>query len=216
LHMVIRTILVAVRPATAQPDLAALGGGSGLEPTAQARLVALNLPDTGVPAVEIARCAEREHADLIVLPREPQDVVEGTVRRVRVPCLIVPPGQTAFGRVLTAVDASPDSGEITEAALAIGRLVGGAVTVLHVEQPALVAVGRGNDRPAWAAPAVACRVIVRQGDPVAEILRTVCEEGFDLLVHGHHRGGPRCGHETGSIAARLLRRAPCAVLTVPI
>ncbi|HEU5260578.1 MAG TPA: universal stress protein [Gemmatimonadales bacterium] len=214
--MVIRTILVAVRPGAPQPDLAALGAVSGPGPGAQARLVAFDLPDGGVPAVEIARSAEREDADLIVLPREPHDIVDGTVRRARVPCLIVPPGQTAFGRVLAAVDASPDSREITEAALAIGRLVGGAVTALHVEQPALVAAGRGSDRPAWAAPAVACRVMVRQGDPVAEILRTVREDGFDLLVHGHHRGGPRWGHETGSIAARLLRRAPCAVLTVPI
>jgi len=38
----------------------------------------------------------------------------------------------------------------------------------------------------------------------------------DLLVFGHHRGGPVSTHATSGVAARLLQRAPCAVLTVPI
>src|SRR2546428_599885 len=74
--------------------------------------------------------------------------------------------------------------------------------------------GRGATAPA---PLVSAEpVIVREGDPVAEILNVVRDVGIELLVFGHHRGGPSNGQETGSVAARLLARAPCAVLTVPI
>jgi len=58
--------------------------------------------------------------------------------------------------------------------------------------------------------------MVCQGKPVSEILRVAREAAADLLVLGHHRGGPVSPHATSGVAARLLQRAPCAVLTVPI
>jgi len=211
-----RKILVVAKPTP--PDMGALHAAARLASAAGAGLVTLDPTGNGVPAVEIARAAEREAADLIIIEREPLEVVEGAVRRARVPCLVVPREEPTFRRILAAVDGGPDSAEILSLAAAIGELFGGDVTSVHVEpcapvQSATRSWAWGADR---AAVATAGTLLVRSGDPVAEIVKLVHEEGIDLLVHGHHRCGPANGHETGSVAARLLRRAPCAVLTVPI
>ncbi len=188
---------------------------------------------TGVPAVEIARWSETEGADLVVLGCEPRvragrldcgATVEGTVRRARVPCLIAPAGAAGCRRIMAAVDGGPDSHDVLDAALTLGRLWDAAVRALHVAQPALagaVATAGSHGPPDRRADplhglAATGELIVRQGDPVAEVLRAVREDAVDLLVLGHHRGGPADAHGTGSIAARLLARAPCAVLTIPI
>ncbi len=171
--------------------------------------------------------------------------IEGTVRRARVPCLIAAAGQDPLcGRILAAVAAGPDSVDVLEAAFAIGRSCGNKVLALHVERAVTisgvapsraesmrhsealagaVAAAWGHDTTVLASTpgealeaAEACDLMVRQGDPVAEILRAVREERAELLVHGYHRGVHVNGHETSCIAARLLQRAPCAVLTVPI
>src|SRR3989442_1476543 len=91
-----------------------------------------------------------------------------------------------------------------------------AATRLATAALARLAVPGASGGPAPATLVSAEPVIVREGDPVAEILNVVRNVGIELLVFGHHRGGPSNGQETGSVAARLLARAPCAVLTVPI
>lgn len=52
------------------------------------------------------------------------------------------------------------------------------------------------------------------GHPVAEILRHAGEQNVDLIVMGTHGRGA-IGHMVmGSVAERVVRRAPCPVLTV--
>ncbi len=52
------------------------------------------------------------------------------------------------------------------------------------------------------------------GHPVAEIHRYATEHGIGLIVMGTHGRGP-LGHVVmGSVAERLVRKAPCPVLTV--
>jgi nucleotide-binding universal stress UspA family protein len=52
------------------------------------------------------------------------------------------------------------------------------------------------------------------GSPFLEILRYASEESVDLIVIGTHGRGP-IGHMLlGSVAERVVRRAPCPVLTV--
>jgi nucleotide-binding universal stress UspA family protein len=212
----LRKMLVAMHPAWS--DDCAQRAATQLAGDAQAKLVGLTIPVHGLPAIEIVHAAEREQADLIVLPRSPRDLVEGTVLRARVPCLIVPPGHTTFRRTLAAVDAGPNAAEILEVAAAVGALLGSEVEAIHVERgvPVRTTTRSSALSPNGVAVAAAVETIVRHGDPVVEILSAVREEGIDLLVLGRHRGGPLNGHETGSIAPRLLARAPCAVLTVPI
>ena len=52
------------------------------------------------------------------------------------------------------------------------------------------------------------------GHPVMEILRYAKENAIDLIVMGTHGRGP-LGHVVlGSVAERVVRKAPCPVLTV--
>jgi len=239
----LRNILVAVKPGAV--DSHPLQSAMALATRARARVTVLSVADSrrsrggteaslpqgvplhtavGIPAIEIAREAESRGADLIVLGRERPtqvdlrhggDTVEGTVRRARVPCVLLPRGHQEFGRVLAAVDGGPDSGEVIAAALLVGRLFDAAVRAVQVEAPVLAGVGAStglHELPS----ALGDETIVCQGDPVSEILRVVREGDFDLLVFGHHRGGPVSAHATSGVAARLLQRAPGAVLTVPI
>lgn len=177
----------------------------------------------GAPSIEIARAAETEHADLIVLgrrhasrpERQPAGhATDGTLQRARVPCLIVPFGQRTWRRVLVV---SHGAGAILEQAFAFADLFVSEVTVLEVE-PHLALAGEGPaeslGRKAFALWARmpgtgAFDVISREGDPATEILRVAREELADLLVIG-------CSESPVEETARIVEGAPCAVLTVPL
>lgn len=244
----LRHLLVGVKPGS--PNSHPLSVAMGLAARAQARVTALSvadpatpppaapldLPDcvvwrsaVGIPAIEIAREAELGGADLVVLgrqlpaerpPRDGRDTVEGTVRRARVPCLLVPPREPRLRRVMAAADRGPDTDRVIAAARLVARLLGAAIYLIRVEEPVGAAMGATGWSPAappsandWTAEG---DTIQCQGDPVAEILRVVRADAVDLLVFGHHRGGPISAHATSGVAARLLQRAPCAVMTVPV
>lgn len=240
--MELQRILVAVKPAS--PDAHVLRFAAQLAVKTRARATAVSVTDAsapptsaapdhlngmplltvaGIPAIEIARLAESTRADLIVLGRDlpagraTRDcgaAVEGTVRRARVPCLLVPPGVRPFRRLLVAVDGGPDSGDVIAAAHRLARAYNAAVQLVQVEEPVAAGVGARtgmDDGPAATHDALVCR-----GDPVSEILRVARDQAADLLVLGHHRGGPVSPHATSGVASRLVQRVPCAVLTVPI
>lgn len=196
----------------------------------------------GLPAVELVRWAEREQAEILVLGREPGGRLErcvagstiaGTLRRARVPCLVVPwgaPGRCS--RILAAVDASPAATEVLQAAQTLSALCGGELLAIHVQRQAVAqsaAAARDADRvaaaveTAWSAasahrvPAAAAvsPLVLGQGEVIPEILRVVRDERADVIVVGHHRGElitPECP----AVASRLLQRAEYAVLAVPI
>src|SRR2546427_12917329 len=129
--MRLRKILAAVEADAS--DASALCAATRLATAALARLAVPGASPGGVPAHEIAPAAEREGADMIVLPRDPRDTLEGTVRRARVPCLVVPPGGAGFGTILAAIDGGPDSADVSDAATTIGELLGGKVITVRVD-----------------------------------------------------------------------------------
>jgi universal stress protein A len=55
---------------------------------------------------------------------------------------------------------------------------------------------------------------VALGEPAAEIVGLAGELGADLIVIGHHGGDALARLLTGSIAAKVVREAPCPVLVV--
>ncbi len=56
--------------------------------------------------------------------------------------------------------------------------------------------------------------VVRPGNPAAEVVRYAEEHGVDLIVMGTHGRG-LVGHMVmGSVAEKVVRTAPCPVLTV--
>jgi nucleotide-binding universal stress UspA family protein len=52
------------------------------------------------------------------------------------------------------------------------------------------------------------------GHPVMEILRYANDNGIHLIVMGTHGRGPLGHMVLGSVAERVVRKAPCPVLTV--
>jgi nucleotide-binding universal stress UspA family protein len=187
----------------------------------------------GWPSVEIARCAGEIGADLIVLGKgeevsrgATENVTTATMRRSRVPVLVAPAQHRTYRRVLACVDDSPHAVEVLEVAHAAAEGFGAHLAALHVEpaesgvlssaerRPWLRYIEQGGNGGAVMAP---CETIVRQGDVTAEILAECQAEDAELLVFGYRRGmnyGDPGAVTT--VAARLLRRASCALLAVPV
>jgi len=61
-------------------------------------------------------------------------------------------------------------------------------------------------------PRVTC--VTRVGHPFVEILEYAGEAQVDLIVMGTHGRGPVAHMLLGSVAERVVRKAPCPVLTV--
>lgn len=57
---------------------------------------------------------------------------------------------------------------------------------------------------------------LREGQPSSEIPRVAQEEGCDLIVMGTHGRSGVAHLLLGSVAERVMRKAPCAVLVVPM
>jgi nucleotide-binding universal stress UspA family protein len=70
----------------------------------------------------------------------------------------------------------------------------------------------------WAGEAkkreITVRVVMRRGSPSTEIVALASEEHADLLVIGTHGRGGVSRALLGSVADRVIRTAPCPVLTV--
>jgi nucleotide-binding universal stress UspA family protein len=58
------------------------------------------------------------------------------------------------------------------------------------------------------------RVMLPLGSPYAEIVRVATEENADLIIVGTHGRGVLAHLLLGSVAERVVRMAPCPVLTV--
>ena len=67
--------------------------------------------------------------------------------------------------------------------------------------------------PSWAAGKTIHRA-VRQGPPYLEIIRYAQETNIDLIVLGTHGRGGLAHMLLGSVAEKVVRKAPCPVLTV--
>ena len=192
----------------------------------------------GVPSVEICRFAEEQDAYLVVLGRKQHperirlllgDTTDGVARRSRVPALFVPHTGTGLRRMLVALDGSERAMQVLERACDFARAVGAVLHVITVEGTCECEPGRKEPPLARSAalqnrvsstlsrehlPDVA--VTIRRGRITDEVLKEVEAGGYDVLVIGHHRGGPGWLVQSGSTAQQLGHAAPCAVLTVPL
>ncbi len=80
-------------------------------------------------------------------------------------------------------------------------------------QAAAIASLQNTLDPQWGQP-TALEIAVRWGDPVQAIVAYAREKAIDLIVLATH-GRTGLGHVLlGSVAERIVREAPCAVLTV--
>ncbi len=58
------------------------------------------------------------------------------------------------------------------------------------------------------------QLVLKTGTPFVEIVRYARENDIDLIVIGTHGRGPIAHILLGSVADRVVRKAPCPVLTV--
>ncbi|HSE93925.1 MAG TPA: universal stress protein [Methylomirabilota bacterium] len=141
-----------------------------------------------------------------------------------------------FARILVPTDFSAPSEEAWKTACRLGRVLGAELILVHVfvEPPLysegpfsgervreVYAAGRAwveKTLEEWAAGAraegLAARVLVRVGVPHREILALAAYERADLLVVGTHGRGGVERALIGSVADRVIRLAPCPVLSV--
>lgn len=84
--------------------------------------------------------------------------------------------------------------------------------VREMEEAARAALAQIPDA-SWAAGKTVVRV-TRQGPPFLEIVRYAKEQSIDLIVMGTHGRSGLAHVLMGSVAERVVRKAPCAVLTV--
>ena len=139
--------------------------------------------------------------------------------------------------ILCPVDFSDSSDHAMRYAVALAQTFGAALTLLHVVAPVVAALPGETALPDTLHAdidelAAACEERLRQtvgtlaaeglsvqpkvlnGVPFVEIIRYARDAETDLIVMGTH-GRTGLGHLLiGSVAERVVRKAPCPVLTV--
>jgi nucleotide-binding universal stress UspA family protein len=133
-------------------------------------------------------------------------------------------------KVLFPTDFSPASDAVLRHATALARGNNATLLIVHVEEPPL-AYGSGElfygvsdfsteslqkllNKIVPPDPAVPVVRRLVMGDPATEIPRVAKEENVDLIVMGTHGRTGLKRLLMGSVAELVVRRAPCAVLTV--
>jgi nucleotide-binding universal stress UspA family protein len=139
-------------------------------------------------------------------------------------------------KILVPTDFSDCARRAEETAAVLARGLAAELVLLHVsvETPLYNEGMRSLVEPrkvyeaqrAWAENALAARAaeirgagvaahgVVSSGVAVDEILRTAAAEHCDLIVIGTHGRGGLSRFFLGSVADRIVRLAPCAVMTV--
>lgn len=131
--------------------------------------------------------------------------------------------------ILHPTDFSERAGAAFRMACALARDHGARLVVLHVYPPPLshgeVVARRqpnGFHEELWSAlrrvqprePGLNVEHWLIEGHAAAEILRAAAEHGCDLIVMGTHGRAGVARLLMGSVAEKVLRKAPCPVLTV--
>ena len=143
---------------------------------------------------------------------------------------------TPFRHVLVAHDFSAFADTAFERAVEIAARYGATLTVAHVYQPLVASIPEGlvlysaahfaefmgqiNDRleqlrlRAVGLGATGATAIVRQGPPHVELCGYAREHSVDLIVVGSHGRTGVMHALVGSVAEKVVRKAPCPVLVV--
>ncbi len=141
-----------------------------------------------------------------------------------------------FSRILVPTDFSAGSETAWRAAQRLAGAVGAELVLVHVfvEAPLFIEGPFAGERvrevyatartwvaeqlEKWAADARAdgrvVRTSLRVGVPHLEIVKAVKEEGADLVILGTHGRGGIDRALLGSVADRVIRTAPCPVLSI--
>ncbi|HUG92514.1 MAG TPA: universal stress protein [Planctomycetaceae bacterium] len=137
-------------------------------------------------------------------------------------------------KILLATDFSEPSLGAARYAIELGRRFGAEVHVLYVIEDPVVYLPPFENQgiptkdeleafartalDAWELPDGAAECVVerrfRHGTPPVQIINDAKEQAVDLIVIGTHGRGALAHLLMGSVAERVVRGAPCPVLTV--
>lgn len=122
-----------------------------------------------------------------------------------------------FYRVVVPTDFSACAEEAWALAQRVAQVSGSELVLVHVLEAPLDSEAR-ETLEQWAAKArqrgLKARTVVRTGTPHQEIVALATDERADLVVIGTHGRGGLNRALLGSVADRVVRLAPCPVLTV--
>jgi nucleotide-binding universal stress UspA family protein len=184
-----------------------------------------------MPVDAILKEAERSQPDMIVMGTHGRgginrlllgSVTERVIRQSRIPVLAVrgdvrsPVRSMPISRILCPVNDTPLARRALYYAARIGDCFGAIVTVLHVKESSRTR--EIADLSSWIPPAIreSAKVeeMVREGEAAHEAVNAASEIGADVLVLGAHHQTFFDSTVIGATTVRILRHAPCPVLTV--
>ena len=141
-------------------------------------------------------------------------------------------------KILVPIDFSPHADRAFGYATALARRLGAELTLVHVVEDPYASGAWGGEgyvpnvgellqeliagterqlaelKETEAAKGLTVKTAVVTGRPAQSIVESAASEGCDLIVMGTH-GRTGLSHAVmGSVAERVLRKAPCPVLTV--
>jgi universal stress protein A len=138
-----------------------------------------------------------------------------------------------YQKILLCVDLTDDSDAIARRGKCVAQRYGAQLTLVHVVEyvpvepmgeallPAVQIEGELLERAKVRIAELAkrldiehCERIVQTGNIKADVVRIAQERGIDLIVMGTHGRGGMTHLLMGSVAERVVRTAPCPVLTV--
>lgn len=147
-----------------------------------------------------------------------------------------PPGSAAdirVKRILVPLDFSKSSSKALHYAISLARQFGAEIDLVHVmtvpvyfEGPAIAVTAdyeksrnaaAGKQMEEWRAEVpheITVRTELRTGSPYHEIILAADETNTDLIIMGTHGRSGVSHMLIGSTAERVVRQAPCPVLTV--
>jgi len=185
----------------------------------------------GRPAEGILRAASRTGADLIAMGTHGRSgfnrlmlgsVTERVLREADVPVLTVrretpaPAEPLQIREILCPVNDTAIARKALAQAAQMARCFGATLTVLHVHEAK--ADDGIADLCAWVPPEqrAQCRIreLERSGEASREIIGQAADSGCDLLVIGAQHRRFFDTTVVGSTSVRVVRHAPCPVLTV--
>lgn len=141
----------------------------------------------------------------------------------------------SFQRILLATDFSDASSSAAEHAVLLAKKFGAGLHVLHVLETEIPVMSDSlvyvppsyyeelESRAAEQLEQVIARedrdklsvtLVMRKGSPFVEIIRYARDQKMDLIVQGTHGRGVVAHVLLGNVAEKVVRKAPCPVLTV--
>ena len=191
---------------------------------------------TGAAASEIAEEARESNAEVIVLGLGRHQLIDRAlgnetalqlVQLASTPVLAVPATMTALpSRVVAAIDFSPTSvasakacarwltnGDVLHLVYVAGNWHGGfPLTQRITAENVLNAISQQIDAP----EGVRIEQSVVEGEPAIRLLELTATSNADLTVLGSHGYGFWKRLTIGSVASKIIRLSPAAVLVTPI